>query len=227
MSAWAIVAAAGQGRRFGGPKAFVPLARVPIVSHSLHALASAKQIDGIVVVLAQEWVDRAPAMLAATLPSTPVRFAAGGASRRESVRAGIERVPGDVEAIVVHDAARPLVTAELVERVLAALDLASGAIVAVPESDTLKRVDGELVVTTVDRNGLWRAQTPQAFRAEVLRRAHARADEDGFDATDDASLVERLGETVAIVPGDPANLKVTSPGDLAIAEALLAARARA
>jgi len=227
MSAWAIVAAAGDGRRFGGPKAFAVLDRVPMVAHSLIAVASADEIASIVLVLPAGDVAAASAMLAATMPTTPVEILAGGDSRQASVRAGLDRVPSDVERVVVHDAARPLVTTDLVVAVLAALDDAPGAITAIPERDTLKDVSDSRVVSTIARDGVWRAQTPQAFRTAILRRAHERAAADGFEATDDAMLLERLGERVAIVPGDERNFKVTTREDLALAEAVLTARQKA
>lgn len=222
MSAWAIIVAAGEGRRFGGPKAFVRLGPIPLVMHSLEALSAAKGVDEVVLVLAPEAQRTARETLG--MQSYPVSIVTGGATRQASVAAGLERVPVDVDRVVVHDGARPLVTPELVEAVLAALDHAAGAVAAIAEGDTLKRVSDERVVESVSREGLWRAQTPQAFRTDLLRTAHARAAEDGFEATDDAMLVERLGETIVIVPGDESNLKVTTPQDLAIAEALIAAR---
>jgi 2-C-methyl-D-erythritol 4-phosphate cytidylyltransferase len=150
---------------------------------------------------------------------------AGGATRAESVRAGLAAVPVHVDVVVVHDAARPLAGAGLYAAVVAAVRAgADGAIPGLPVADTLKRVEGDadasgtgVIVGTVDRGGLVAAQTPQAFRADVLRAAHAS----GRDATDDAALVEARGGKVVVVPGDPRNLKLTGPRDLAVAEALL------
>jgi 2-C-methyl-D-erythritol 4-phosphate cytidylyltransferase len=148
---------------------------------------------------------------------------AGGETRAASVRAGLAAVPADVDAVLVHDAVRPLATPELSARVLAAVaGGADGAVPGVPVVDTLKRVQGDRVETTVDRAELVAVQTPQAFRADVLRRAHAGEG----DATDDAALVEAVGGTVVVVAGERDNLKVTWPEDLAVAEALLAARER-
>jgi len=143
---------------------------------------------------------------------------AGGATRTESVRAGLLAVPDHAEVVVVHDAARPAASADLFRAVVDAI--AEGADAAVPAlavSDTLKRVDGDLVLSTVARDGLVAVQTPQAFRAGVLREAHAK----GESATDDAALVEALGATVRIVPGESSNLKLTTPGDLALLESVL------
>jgi len=144
----------------------------------------------------------------------------GGATRADSVRAGLAAVPADAAVIVVHDAARPLARPDLFTAVIDAVltGHVDGAVPVLPVSDTLKRVEADRVVATVDRDGLRAAQTPQAFAAEALRAAHA----DGGEATDDAGLLEAVGRTVAAVAGDPRNVKLTRPEDLALAEALLA-----
>ena len=224
MSAWAVVVAAGEGARFGGAKAFVALAGTPMVAHSLVVLAKVPAVEGIALVVGRRELDRARTLAGEAVPSTRVAVVEGGETRQRSVRAGLAAVPAAVEHVVVHDAARPLVTEALVEAALAALGSAAGAVVAVRERDTLKRASGGFVEETIDRTSLWRAQTPQAFRAAVLRAAHDRAAAEGIDATDDATLVERAGERIAILPGDERNLKVTTPEDLTIAEALLGAR---
>jgi 2-C-methyl-D-erythritol 4-phosphate cytidylyltransferase len=220
--AWAIIAAAGEGSRFGGPKAFSPLGGAPMLAYSLSAIGDAKGIAGLVIVVAPTTLLEAANALAP--PSIPVEVVRGADTRQGSVRAGLGRVPSTVERVVVHDAARPLVTPAMFEDVLAALDDAAGAIAAIRATDTLKESDGGRVVRTIARDSVWRAQTPQAFRADVLREAHDRAAAESFEATDDATLLERIGETVAIVPGDPRNLKVTTVEDLAVVEAILASR---
>ena len=223
MSAWAIVAAAGEGSRLGdGPKAFIPLGGSPMLAHSLVAFAKSS-VEGIVVVVPAGLEDDARAAAAAAVPSARVEVVSGGSTRQASVRNGLAALPTGADRVVVHDAARPLVTVAMIEAALAALGGAPGAVVAVGERDTLKRADGDRVAETVPRSGLFRAQTPQAFRTDVLRAAHDRAAEEGFEATDDAMLLERIGERVAIVPGDERNVKVTTRDDLALAEALLAA----
>ena len=140
----------------------------------------------------------------------------------ESVRKGLAFV--DSELVIVHDGARPLVTTQLVRRVLAALDDADAAIAAVPVDETIKRVDDETVQATVDRQDLWVAQTPQGFRTSILKFAHDQAERDQVSCTDDAQLVERYGTPVKIVTGDRTNLKLTWSGDFEVAQALLAAR---
>jgi 2-C-methyl-D-erythritol 4-phosphate cytidylyltransferase len=149
-------------------------------------------------------------------------FVEGGPSRRTSVYEGLAAVENS--AVLVHDAVRPVVTLDLVARVLSALTDVDGAIAAVRVEETIKRVDGTEVVTTVDRSGLWRAQTPQVFRTSVLKEAHRRAVDERVEGTDDAQLVERCGGRVRIVAGDSTNIKVTWPSDFALAEALLGTR---
>jgi 2-C-methyl-D-erythritol 4-phosphate cytidylyltransferase len=222
LSAWAVVVAAGEGTRFGRSKAFVGLAGIPMVGHSLITFAKVPAIEGVVLVVAGSQLEEGRSLAQATVPAITVEVVAGGATRQASVRAGLAVVPAGVAHVIVHDAARPLVTTALAEAALAALADAAGAVVAIPAHDTLKREQNGAIVETVPRDGLWRAQTPQAFRADALRRAHEHATAD--DATDDAALLERAGERVVIVPGDERNLKVTAPEDLTIAEALLAAR---
>ena len=204
---WGIVVAAGRGDRFGQPKQFCDLAGSRVVNRSVSAALGA--CDAVVVVLPPgvEW--DGPRVAAA---------AVGGSTRSESVRAGLTLVPDDCEVVVVHDAARPMATAELFAAVIDAVrDGADAAVPAIPVADTIKRVDGYRVVETVARESLVAAQTPQAFRASVLRDAHAS----GSDASDDAALVELAGGRVVIVPGHPDNLKITTPADLRVAAALL------
>jgi 2-C-methyl-D-erythritol 4-phosphate cytidylyltransferase len=224
-SIWAIVVAAGTGQRFGGPKQFAELAGRPVAAWSVEAARSVA--DGVVLVVPAG--DRSsgsggsgggrPAGDAQAAATGADRVVTGGASRAASVRAGLAAVPDDAAIIVVHDAARPLATDELFASVVAVVRSteADGAIPVVPVSDTLKRVDGDRVVHSVDREGLVAVQTPQAFVAVTLRRAHQACGE----ATDDAGLVEELGATVHTVEGDPHNVKLTRSEDLALAEALL------
>jgi 2-C-methyl-D-erythritol 4-phosphate cytidylyltransferase len=209
----ALLVAAGSGERLGAgrPKAFVVLAGRPMLEWSLDALRAAG-IDDIVVALPPG--EPAPPDCAGV---------AGGATRSESVRAALESAPpGDV---VVHDAARPLVTPDLVRDTLAALADADCAVAAAPVTDTVKEAGPDRLVTaTLDRSRLWAIQTPQAFRRAALERALAAGDELLARATDDAWLVERGGGAVRVVESTPANLKVTTPHDLRIAEYLLADR---
>jgi 2-C-methyl-D-erythritol 4-phosphate cytidylyltransferase len=204
---WAVIVAAGWGERFGGPKQFAELGGARLVDHAIATASAACDAVVLVVPDATDWQGAEVAALVT-----------GGASRAESVRAGLDAVPLSAEVIVVHDAARPLATRELFNAVISAVHGgADGAVPGLAVADTLKRVDDVRVTATVDRVGLVAVQTPQAFEAEILRAAHASRTE----ATDDAALVEELGGTVVVVPGDPRNLKVTGPADLMIAAALL------
>lgn len=222
MSIHAIVVAAGLGLRMGAtaPKALVPLAGRPMVAWSLDALHAAG-VERVTVVGPPGREGEMRAVVGHRVEVVP-----GGSTRARSVAAGLDALPAGAARVLVHDAARPLVTAALIGMVLQALEGADGAIAAAPLADTLKREGppGE-IRETVDRQGLWRAQTPQAFHRPVLAAAFAAADDDALDrATDCAWLVERAGGRVRLVdPGAP-NLKVTTPSDLLVAEALLAGR---
>jgi len=230
MSVAALVLAAGRGERLGHalPKAFAPLGGRSLLARSLAALASSPEIDLVLPVVPAAELERARA-LCAELPTrakclSPV---AGGRERQDSMRAGLAALPPGVTHVAVHDAARALVRPHDVTRVVEAARRHGAALLAVRVTDTVKRVRGGVVVETPDRSECWAAQTPQVFRAELLREALAKADTAGFVGTDDAQLVERLGVAVHVVEGDPENRKVTAPADLAWAEARLAARAAA
>lgn len=171
--------------------------------------------DPIVIVAPEEHFERARAAISS---SDRVIFARGGPTRQESVRSGLAEVTAEI--VVIHDAARPFAAPESVREVCQALAHADAAIVAVPLEDTLKLVQDDRVVETLDRRRLWRAQTPQAFRTGILREAHERALADGWTVTDDAELVERAGGTVAVRAGSSRNIKITHPSDLEIADML-------
>jgi 2-C-methyl-D-erythritol 4-phosphate cytidylyltransferase len=221
MSVWAVLAAAGRGERLGSerPKAFARLGGRPLLAESLERLESSDWIDAIVIAAPPEWEE--PSILVAEeIAATKVSSAVtGGETRSESVRLALADVPGDAAAVLVHDAARPLVPDDVIERVLAPLGEGwDGAVPVLPLSDTVKRVDGERVIETLPRGELVAAQTPQAFVADVLRAALAG---DVTAATDCASLVEARGGRVKAVPGDPRLLKVTDADDLALVESWL------
>jgi 2-C-methyl-D-erythritol 4-phosphate cytidylyltransferase len=214
MSVWAILVAAGRGERLAldRPKAFAKLGDEPLLAEPLRRLDACPWVDGIVVVAPAGWEE--PAILLAEEEGCgKVRACvAGGETRSDSVREGLAEVPADALVVLVHDAARPLLTDQVIERVLAPLSEGwDGAVPGLPVGDTLKRVgsDGR-VQETVARDGLWAVQTPQAFAADVLRRAQAS----GAEATDCAGLVEGAGGRVKVVEGDPRLLKVTSAADL-------------
>jgi 2-C-methyl-D-erythritol 4-phosphate cytidylyltransferase len=207
---WAVVVAGGSGQRFGAVKQFALLADRPVAEWAVAACRPAA--SGVVLVV--------PPGTSAGADYGADVVVEGGATRAASVRCGLSAVPGEADVILVHDAARPLATPALFRSVIDAVTSggADGAIPALPVSDTIKVVDATQKVTaTLDRTTLVAVQTPQAFGSAVLRRAHAGDTE----ATDDAALVEALGATVRVVPGDPRNLKITTPADLGTAEHLL------
>ena len=213
--------AAGTGERLGGdrPKAFAPLAGRPLLAESLERLEASERIDAIVIVAPPEWEEPAILVAEEVGAGKVVACVAGGSTRAESVRIGVGEVPEDAAAILVHDAARPLVTDEVITRVLAPLGEGfDGAVPGLPISDTVKRAPGGTVSETVDRSDLYTVQTPQAFVAAAFRRALAAV---GEDATDCAGIVERAGGRVRVVEGDPRLVKVTTPADLAAVESLL------
>jgi 2-C-methyl-D-erythritol 4-phosphate cytidylyltransferase len=215
VSVWAILVAAGRGERLGldHPKAFAKLGEDPLLAEPLRRLDDSEWIDAIVLVAPPGW-EEPSILLAEELGCGKVSACvAGGETRAASVRAGLAEVPADAVAVLVHDAARPLLPAAVIERVLGALGEGwDGVVPGLPVPDTLKRVDDDgAVLETVARDSLYSVQTPQAFSADVLRRAVAA----GADATDCAALVEASGGRVKVVPGDPLLLKVTTADDLA------------
>lgn len=218
MSAAALIVAAGAGRRFGGPKQFAYLKGQPVLEWTLARFDGHPGIRSIVLVLPDE-NDRKHYELRYSKIAAVVR---GGERRQDSVWQGFRFLdPSATRLVLVHDGARPLAGADLIDRVLAAAADTGAAVPVVPVEDTLKEtVDGRLT-GTADRARLVRAQTPQGFRYDVLLRALEAARADRFYGTDEAQLVERLGGPVAAVEGDPRNLKITTPLDLVIAEALL------
>ena len=221
---WAVLVAAGRGERLGAdrPKAFANLAGRPLLAESLERLEASEWIEAVVLVAPPEWEEPC-ILLAEEIGAGKVRSAVtGGETRADSVRAGVAEVPEEAAVLVVHDAARPLLPEGVLERVVTALGEGwDGAVPALPLDDTVKRAEGEAVAQTVDRTGLQAVQTPQAFLADALRRALAT----GGDATDCAGLVEAAGGRVRLVEGDRSLVKVTTPADLALVEALLGAGA--
>lgn len=218
MSVWAVLVAAGRGERLGEdkPKAFARLGELPMLAEPLRRLDESAWIDGIVVVAPPEWEEPA-ILLAEEIGASKVSSCVtGGATRADSVRAGVAEVPEDAAVILVHDAARPLVSDEVVERVIAALGEGfDGAVPALAVSDTVKRVRDGAVVETVARDELVTVQTPQGFVAPVLRDALNRLSvESTQSATDCAALVEAAGGRVRVVAGDERLLKVTTRADL-------------
>ncbi|MBD0372011.1 MAG: 2-C-methyl-D-erythritol 4-phosphate cytidylyltransferase [Pyrinomonadaceae bacterium] len=220
----AIIAAAGQGRRLGGHRAkqFLELAGVPVIIHTLRRFEQCASIHEVVVVLPQD--ERAGFLALAGKYGLLklARVVTGGTTRAESVWRGLQSIRAQTaEIVAVHDGVRPFVTPEEITRTVQAAEASGASVLVAPVVDTIKEVlDGE-VVGTVDRSRLRRALTPQCFRYAILRRAFEQSSALGEDATDDSLLVEKLGVKVSVVEGDPRNIKITRPEDIAIGEILL------
>ncbi len=225
-----IIPAAGSGSRMGAsvPKQFLSLAGEPLLVRTVRTFLLSTAIDLAVVVVPAAHRQETRQILRRHLSpdlSSRILFTVGGASRQDSVRSGLEALPAETAIVLVHDGARPLVSEELIRRCIAGAREHGAAIAAVTVKDTLKRVDGRgCIRATVDRSGLWQAQTPQAARRELLLRAHEVAAEKGFVGTDEASLLEHAEIPVRVVEGDEQNIKITRPGDMALAAGLLQRR---
>lgn len=216
MHVIAIIAAGGRGRRFGGsqPKQLVTVGDRPILERSVTAFLSHPAVAEVIVALPEELLSDPPLYLRDT--AKPLRLVSGGARRQDSVANAFRAASENADVVVIHDAARPFVSADLITRTIAAAADAGAALAAVRARDTVKRASGDLVAETLPRESIYLAQTPQAFRRDVLRDALALAD----DATDEAALAERAGHPVRIVEGEAANIKITTPDDLGMAEAI-------
>ena len=226
MNASAIIVAAGSGVRLGRsePKAFVKIGGRTMLSYSLRVVPSISSIKELVIAVPDGFEAAARAEVTAAGVRIPVKITCGGVERQDSVRIALGLTSSESDLAVVHDAARPMATATIFEACLEAAARAGGAIAAIRLADTLKRVVDGAIVETVARAGLWQAQTPQAFRRDILVAAHRRAVNEHIAATDDADLLERTGTRVVVVEGSSANIKITTPSDLAIVEAIVAAR---
>ncbi len=224
----ALIPAAGRGLRMGGhvPKQFLSLGGQPLILHSLRVLQASSAIHEIILAVPQNEMDYCLKEIVAQHHFTKVtKVVPGGAERQDSVRHALEAVHDDVDVVLVHDAVRPFLTERMVEEVVSKARVKGAAIIALPMKDTVKQVGADFVIErTVDRTGLWLAQTPQAFRRDWLLSAHRKAHGEGVRATDDAYLMEWCGYPVSVVEGSGENIKVTRPEDMAIGEAILAAR---
>jgi 2-C-methyl-D-erythritol 4-phosphate cytidylyltransferase len=224
VSVWAILAAAGSGERLGldRPKAFASLNDRPLLAEPLERLDASEWIEGIVVAAPPEWEEPCILIAEEIAAGKVAKAVTGGATRSESVRAALAEVPDHATVVLVHDAARPLIADEVIERVITALgDGWDGAVPTLPIADTVKRVSGDTVAETLDREGLVTAQTPQTFVASILREAFSALHQTGTKSTDCASLVEANGGRVRAVEGDPRLLKVTTQADLELVESWL------
>jgi 2-C-methyl-D-erythritol 4-phosphate cytidylyltransferase len=217
-----VIVAGGKGARAGGSelKQFRWVAGKPMLLHSVHAFQERADVGMVVVVLPHAHVGDPPVWLFQS-DTERLLLSVGGRERIDSVRNGMEDVPDDLDVIVIHDAARPLVTAKMIDDVITEARKGNAAAPGIPVVDTLKRVDDDRhIVETVERTGLVRIQTPQAFPRDMLVEAHHKAIADSVTATDDAALCERIGMKVVVVPGNELAMKITSEEDFARAEAL-------
>lgn len=219
-----VVVAAGRSTRLGGevPKPYLQIGGVPVLLRAVRPFASHPEVAQVVVVLAPAEAERPPGFLA-PLAGSALTIVAGGRERADSVAAGLAALARACEIVLVHDGARPFVDRGVIDAVIAHARAGDGAVAAVRVTDTIKEEapdDPTRVARTVPRERLWRAQTPQGFPRRILEQAYARAAAGAGGATDDASLVEAWGAAVRLVPDTPRNLKITTPEDLAVAEAL-------
>ncbi len=221
----AIIVAAGQGLRMQNSlrKQYLPLADLPILAHTLTVIDDCDLVDHISLVIPQEDFDFCRNNILDPLkPTHPVELIAGGTRRQESVYLGLQQIAPDCDVVVIHDGVRPFVDPGQFTACISGARDYGACILGIPAYDTLKQVDPfDNIVATVARDSIWLAQTPQAFRYELIKKAHDQARLDGYRGTDDASLVERLGQTVKILRGSRNNLKITTEEDLKFARALL------
>jgi len=213
MKVAVIIAAGGSGKRMGRPKQFLPLAGKAVVEWTIEVFRKIKTVEQIVLAVPEDDLERAK--------NLGVTVVAGGEERGDSVKNGLKAISPDCDLVIIHDGARPLITPDIIEKAISEAKEYGAAIVGVPAKDTIKRVGDDLVIKdTVDRQALWQAQTPQIFKYEIITRAYAKK----RSATDDAKLVEDLGIKVKMVMGSYENIKITTPEDLIVAEAILRSR---
>ncbi|HZI50605.1 MAG TPA: 2-C-methyl-D-erythritol 4-phosphate cytidylyltransferase [Terriglobia bacterium] len=223
MSVTAIIAAAGAGRRMKSdrPKQLLTLQNTPILIYTVRKFDACRLIERILVAAPQESVDEVRRLVAGAGFSKPVSVVQGGARRQDSVAVAMQHLSPDTTIVTVHDAVRPFVRVDEIEAVIAQAQKSGAAVLAIPIVDTVKQIRKDVIDSTLTREHLVLAQTPQAFRIEVLREAFERARRDEYYGTDESSLVERLGLPVAVVRGSERNIKITRPDDLALAQFFL------
>jgi 2-C-methyl-D-erythritol 4-phosphate cytidylyltransferase len=224
MSVLAIIPAAGVGIRMGGgtPKQFLSLEGVPIFMHTLRKFVAADAVDEIFLALRAEDMERVNKDIDREHFSKPVRLVAGGPTRQETVARALAHASPTTELVVVHDAVRPFIELEMIQRVVERARKDGAAILGILSVDTVKQIERQKILGTIPRERIVLAQTPQAFRFSMLQEAFARAGADGFNGTDESSLVERLGHPVTVLMGSDRNIKITKPSDLPLARLYIA-----
>ena len=223
-----VIVAAGEGTRIGKktPKPFLPIAGRPIILHTLDRFASSRSVTKVILVTGKSEVAKCHELVRSDprLKRLECIVERGGPRRQDSVARGLSRLDADCEVVVIHDGARPFVSSRLIDQCVETAFRAGSVVVGVPVEDTIKVVSAAREVQqTPPRDTLWKIQTPQVFRVEIIREAYDRATQEGVEATDDAMLVERLGKVVTVLEGEPSNIKVTFPQDLLFAEMLVSA----
>jgi 2-C-methyl-D-erythritol 4-phosphate cytidylyltransferase len=222
MAYQVILPAAGKGKRMGAGKnkLFIDLQGIPVIIHTLRVFAKDNECNEIILPIHPDDQDEMRVLISRYQLDKKITFVSGGAERQHSVYNAIQKLNSD-GIVLVHDAARPFIQKSLIAQLVASAKVSGASIVAVPVKDTIKKVENGIVIETVERSSLWAVQTPQAFRVHLLCKAHQYAEQTGFLGTDDASLVEHLGEKVAIIEGDYNNIKLTTPEDLYFANAII------
>lgn len=230
MKAVAVIVSAGKGQRFmnGKKKQFYFLADKPILAHTLDKFETCPLVHSILLVVGQDDMDYCLKEIVEKYQYQKIsQIVPGGKRRQESVKNGIEALAKDAEIVVIHDGVRPFVTREMIEESIYSAQRFGAVVMAMPVKDTIKMAHANgTVLQTLDRESLWQIQTPQTFQAHVIKEAYQKATEDGFVGTDDASLVERMGIKVHILPGSYTNIKITTPEDLILANLFLRIKAR-
>ena len=226
MHVAAIVLAAGAGRRIGGEvaKTYLPIAGRPLVLRTLDRMFAAKTVEQVVLVVAANEIDRCDALLGndPQLRDRPYLLQTGGATRQQSAKRGLERIAAETDVVIIHDGARPFVSAALIDRCVESAAEKGAVVVGLPARDTIKVIgDDRLIRSTPARRSLWEIQTPQVFKKELIVAAHQQAERDGVEVTDDSMVVERLGKPVYVLEGERTNLKITLPEDIWLAEMMI------
>lgn len=226
MRVTAVVLAAGEGRRLGGEisKTYLPIAGRPLVLRTLDRVFSARTVDNVVLVIAGADFARCESLLHDDrgLRNLPWSLQSGGATRQQSAKRGLEQVGSDTDIVIIHDGARPFVSAALIDRCVETAVDKRAVVIGVPVRDTIKVVSPDgWIQSTPERAGLWEIQTPQVFHRDLIIAAHERAEREGAQVTDDAMIIERIGEPVYVLQGEPNNLKITLPDDVWLAETLI------